>query len=231
MRRRTLLVPAWAGVALLGLLSALLYRWMERSGEFDLAKVCVYGCRTCDSAAVSTALRPFLGTPLGRVDLREIRDAVEVVPGMESAIAWRSWPDGLGVDIHPSRPVLLLSRGGWRSAVSDRGRNLPDSFISDTLPLFEVGGSPDPGVLRRIVIWASEGIPRGVDSFRVEGRCLEAVVGSRTLLLGDRGFSERLAKYSEALESGCLGSDWNQVDLRYEGQVVLRRSCGQGVSS
>jgi hypothetical protein len=228
--RRNLVATGASAALLLCLLAALLYRWLERSGEFDLESVRVYGCRPADSAAIAEALEPCIGQPLGRMDLQALRAALEHLGGFESATLRRDWPDAVGLEIRLSRPVLVLARGEWRSAVSDRGMNLPDTFLSDTLPVFEVSGSPDSAVLREVVAWASGGVPEGVDQFRIDGDCVKAVVSGKTLLLGDGDFSRRLAAFFEAEDSGLLGPGWDEADLRYDGQVVLRSIGGQGVT-
>lgn len=225
------LAALWAGIVLLGFLGALLYRGLERRGDFNLTAAMVYGCRSCDSTEVSMALRPFFGCPLGRIEPAQVRSALQDLGGIEDARVWREWPDGIGLEIRIARPVLILAMGRWRSAVSDRGENLPETFLSDTLPLFEVEGGADPSVLREIVSWASGGVPREVEYFRIDGRCLEAVIGGRTLLLGEGSFSRRLATFSQAEASGLLDSEWDQVDLRYGGQVVLRRNGSRGGAS
>jgi len=231
VRRRAAAFLVWASVVLAAALAALGYRWLERRGEFELRRVLVYGCRPADSAEVASAVEGCFGRSLGKIDPEQVAEALEGLRGFESAAVWRSWPDAICAEISIARPVLVLRSGSWASPVSDRGENLPASFLSDTLPVFDLQGMPDPSVLRSAVAWAARGgVPEDAAALTIQGDCISAFMEGHVLLLGAGDYEERLAVYRRVYGAGLIGTGWDVIDLRYEGQTVLRRS-DQGVSS
>jgi hypothetical protein len=218
-------VPAVFVACLLG------YRWVERDGGFDLSSIGVWGCRMADSVPVATVLAPLVGTPLGSLDLSDVEARLESLPGVEAAEVWREWPREIGVWIRPARPVVVFEYRGALSPVSDRGENLPASFLSDTLPVVSISGSPDPEMIRRIVIWlAGDGSGCPVDGLILEARGLVARTGGCTVILGDRDFSGRLESWSSVRACGFSGEGWDEVDMRFSGRVVLRKLDRTGAS-
>lgn len=228
-RGRSLSLAFSASLGVLFLFGVLLYRWKEREGCFDLESFRIWGCRKADSTALSAVLAGYFGTPLGGLDTGAIELALEAVPGIESASVWREWPDEVGVSLELSRPVVVFVSDGGPVAVSSSGEELPATFLSDTLPVVGFRTSPDPGLLRSVVGWAAGGGASGAaDSLCIDRRGLVALEDGVRLILGDEDFGGRLRAWRAV--SGCiaLSGGWEEADMRFDGQIVLR---GAGTGS
>ncbi len=223
MRGRSLALAFSVSLGVLFLLGVLLYRWKEREGCFSLEAFRLWGCRKADSTAIASVLSPLFGMPLGRMDIEAVEHALEALPGVERASAWREWPDAAGVSLELSRPVVAFVIGGCPTAISSTGEELPATFLSDTLPVVGLAVAPDPGVLRNVVAWAACGGARGaVDSLYIDESGLVALESGMKLVLGREDFSGRLRAWRAV--SGCiaLSGGWEEADMRFDGQVVLR---------
>lgn len=225
MRGRSLALAFSASLGVLFLFGVLLYRWKEREGCFDLESFRLWGCRKADSTALAAALAPYFGIPLGRLDTGAVERAIESMPGVDSASVWREWPDGAGISLELSRPVVVFVLDGCPTAVSSSGEELPATFLSDTLPVVGLKIAPDPGVLRSVVGWAAGGGAAGAaDSLCIEECGLVALEDGMRLVLGDEDFGGRLRAWRAVSDCIALSGGWEEADMRFDGQIVLRGS-------
>ncbi len=225
MRHRAVFLSASAVALVLTCLAFLGFRHLEREGRLDLREVAVWGAREVDSASVAAVLAPCLGTPLSRLSPRGIASGLEALPGIDSARVTLDPPDRLLVEITLSRPVLAVDTESGRTAVTEDCEVLPNSFLSDTLPVVAVSDGGDPrGILPGVALWAArEGVPASIGGLAIEGEGLVAILQDGTrIILGDCEFGTRLGLYGVVTSKTVLEVGWTEADMRFRGQVVLR---------
>jgi len=90
------------------------------SSRIDVAGLDAPGARA-DADAVRAAIASDVGTPLPRLDLGAMGDAVSGVDGVRSATVSRKWPDGVRVDVVPRIPVAAVPVGEEFALVDSDG--------------------------------------------------------------------------------------------------------------
>ena len=222
------------GAAVLIFLLALGYRWAEREGHFDLVTVRVRGCRQdSDSSMVADVVRPFMRQPLGKVDCETIRQSLLAMEGVSGVRVRRSWPGTIRIDLSLALPALRLTVAGSAgvSVMSLEGERLPASFDADTLPRVVLSTASDSLVVPALLAWASDGDLPVEDSghLAVENGCvcwIDEQTGNR-VILGSSNLAGQWELLSCLRARGLITGDWSELDLRFDGQVILRRD-GRG---
>ena len=86
--------------------------WFSPLFALDASKVSVVGAGgSVDEASVIEAVSPYVGTPLPRLDLGSIVDAVSGLDGVRSATATRAWPDGVTVAVEARVAIAAVPDG------------------------------------------------------------------------------------------------------------------------
>jgi len=211
-------------VSLLAFGGALLYRSAERSGRFDLDTVRINGIRFADSAAVAEILIPYFSMPIGSIDRDSLENELEALAGIETAETSLIWPSSIRIRATLSRPVLLFSDESGTYPISVDCEILPETFISDTLPVVVIEGRTDPTGVTKVVEWLSDGLPDNwCGNLVLDGRTLSIRFdGQRAVILGENDLSERWTAYRTVESCALLSGDWCEMDLRYSNQAVLR---------
>jgi cell division septal protein FtsQ len=121
------LLPSWRTLAIAfgGLLAtALAYAVARESALFSVQTVQVRGASPAVTRQVETALRPFEGESLLRLDLDVVQSRLVALPTVHQASLDRAFPHTLRVSVAAERPVAVLRRGSEAWLVSARGRVL-----------------------------------------------------------------------------------------------------------
>ncbi len=86
---------------------------------------------------VKTALTPLVTTSLYQVDLKEVRQALERLPWVETASVQRVWPDALTIEIEEQQPVAR-----WRNEalINDKGALFKPDNLAEFNDLPEIVG-------------------------------------------------------------------------------------------
>ena len=214
-----------AGVlTLLAFGGALIYRSAERSGRFDLDTVRVTGIRPADSAAVCQIVAPCFGQPLGTIDREMLEFSLEELPGVETANVSVVWPTTLRIRATLSRAVLVLQDGEESRPVSQGCEVLPSTFMSDTLPVVRLEGNPDSTSVAEVICWLSSGTPCSWEGSLVlrDGILSVRLDDNRSVILGDGDLPGKWDTYRAVRACALLEGNWNEMDLRFGGQAVLR---------
>lgn len=209
------------------------YRWLERGGTFDLETVRVRGARSQDSVAVCSVVAPLFGTSIWRIDGDSLSGVLGDVPGVRSASVRRLPFTGMLISIELERVALAIRDSVSTVPLSIHGERLPESFLSDSVPIVFTSVEIDDVTAGRLAEWLGEVTPGGaVNGMVYSGDGLAVMLDSGcTVLLGKGGFRRGWEGYT-ALSSATDGLDeWDLVDMRFQGQAVLReteRDIGQG---
>jgi cell division septal protein FtsQ len=121
------LLPSWRTLAIAFgalLATALAYAVARESALFSVQTVQVRGAPPAVTRQVETALRPFEGESLLRLDLDVVQSRLVALPTVRQASLDRAFPHTLRVSVAAERPVALLRRGSAAWLVSARGRVL-----------------------------------------------------------------------------------------------------------
>lgn len=226
MSRRGLILSSVAGALLFLVLSLLLFRSLERDGEFDLVEISVWGCRDVDSTIVAGCLTSYLGRPLPELSANEMEAALSAVHGIDSAVVWFELPDRAGVLVDLDDPVMVVRDGATETAMTEYCEPLPPSFLSDTLTIVVINGGRAERVLGELAGWVSEReIPGDVDSIIVEPSGAVAVIrdGMR-IILGYGDFGRRLRTFMTVEGRSVVREGWVEADMRFDGQIILRET-------
>jgi hypothetical protein len=223
------------GAAVLVFLLALGYRWAEREGHFDLMTVRVRGCRQdSDSSMVADVVRPFMRQPLGKVDCEIIRESLLAMEGVSGVRVRKSWPATIRIDLSLAVPALRLTVAGATgvSVISMEGERLPASFDADTLPRVVLSAVSDSLAVPALLAWASDGDLPVEDSGHlvVDNGCvcwIDEQTGDR-VILGSSDLAGQWELLSCLRSRGLIDGDWSELDLRFDGQVILRRDGTDG---
>jgi cell division septal protein FtsQ len=224
-RRRTafwiLLVSGLSAFAI-----AMGYRWCERGGSFNLDTVRVRGIRAADSSAVCEVVSPLFGRSIWQIDPAEVESSLLEIPGIDSVSVSRAPLRGLILDIRVSRPVFAISDSSGVTAVSSEGEPLPSRFLTDSIPVIESWAGIDCEVSKKLAEWfITEDIELDSLIFRYSDYGLSVFTSSECeVLLGVSRFSERWNGYLQLASSMSDYGSWNQVDMRYSDQAILREA-------
>lgn len=90
-------------------------------------------------AEVSAVLAPYVGVPLIRLNLRQITEQLEALPGIKQASVARSWPTGLSVSLVPRVAAAVVKDGPEFVLLDAEGEHLERvAQAPDGLPLVVV---------------------------------------------------------------------------------------------
>ncbi len=215
----TLFVLAIAAFA-----SAMLFRWLDRGGTFDVDTIRVRGIRLADSAAVAAELVPLLGRSLWSVPPDSMEERLRSAPWVETAEVQRRPPGTLVVSIGLERAGFMLATPGDTVPVSLEGHPMPGSFRSDTLPLVGAECMPEEALRRTLSGWLDswDPEPEGV-SLRLgfQGVVAELANGVE-VLLGESCLERRWRSFRAVGHVVAAREEYGVVDMRFGGQAVLR---------
>ncbi len=230
-RRKIIWILLLSGIVAFAL--AMAYRWFERGGAFDLDLVRVRGIRQADSAAVCLAVEPLFGTSIWQIDLEEVQDRLEDIPGIDAAAVSRELFRGIILQIELAEPIFAISDSTGTAAISLSGERLPTNFLTDTIPVVDAPGNMSISVSASLAEWFDT-IEFEYDSlvFRYSGKglsvfksdCCEVILGIDNLTGRWRDYCHLEASISD------LGY-WEQVDMRYFDQAILRRNTQESTDS
>lgn len=205
---------------------AMAYRWFERGGAFDLDVVRIRGIRQADSAAVSSAVEPLFGTSIWQINLKEVRDRLEDIPGIDAAAVSRELFTGIILQIELAEPVFAISDSSGSIAISLSGERLPTNFLTDTIPVVDAPGIMNISVCASLAEWF-ETVEFEHDNlvFRYSDKGLSVFMSEYCeILLGIDNLAGRWRDYCLLEASISDLGYWEQVDMRYFDQAILRRN-------
>jgi cell division protein FtsQ len=174
---RLLQLLALGGAAALGVAAwvVLFSSWLA------VQDVQVVGTKHLAAEEITRAAAVTAGTPLARLDLAEVAERVEQVPGVAQARAERSWPRAVRITVVESAPVAVVLEGGTYSAMDERGvlfRELaappPRLPLVDADSLAPEGRAAALGEVAEVVSSLAPAIARRVD--HVELSSVDSIV-------------------------------------------------------
>ncbi len=230
-RNRIIWILLLSGIIAFAL--AMTYRWFERGGAFDLATVRVRGIRQADSSAVCIAVESLFGTSIWQIDLEEVQDRLEDIPGIDDAAVSLELLNGIVLRIELAEPIFAVSDCTGTIAISSSGERLPVTFMTDTIPVVDAPCDISTSVYASLAEWF-ENVDFEHDSlvFRYSDEGLSVFMGDcREVLLGIDNLSGRWKDYC-LLEASMSDLDnWEQIDMRYFNQAILRRKTEEHIDS
>ncbi len=212
---------------------AMAYRWFERGGAFDLATVRIRGIRQSDSSAVSHAVEPLFGISIWQIDLEEVQDHLEDIPGIDAAAVSLELLNGLVLRIELAEPVFAVSDSTGTIAISSSGEHLPANFLTDTIPVVDAVSNINTSVSASLAEWF-ENVEFKYDNlvFRYSDEGLSVFLSDRCeVLLGIDNLSGRWRDYCLLEASISDLGKWEQVDMRFFNQAILRRNTEEHIDS
>ncbi|MBD3368231.1 MAG: FtsQ-type POTRA domain-containing protein [Candidatus Eisenbacteria bacterium] len=220
--------------------------WGEESGRFVLEGIEVEGNTVLTSDEVITLAGVQRGASLLDVDIREVERAVAAHSRVTRARASRRLPDRLTICLTERRPAALVAdgHGGWVEVTSD-GTVLPTVERTDVVDLPVVTGVKAPAVgvaageeltaALRVLERAWEVAPElwmDISEIRIapgSGLTIYTVADGAEVRVGlgalTRSDLKRL--WLVLADAGARGRRVEQVDLRYDRQVIVRFADGQ----
>ncbi|MDO5060860.1 MAG: FtsQ-type POTRA domain-containing protein [Actinomycetaceae bacterium] len=181
LRSAKLRAYGWYGVSLL--VGAVVVGWaiwgIFFSSLFSLDRnliIVTNGADKVNTAQIQETLDPWVGTPLPRLKLAELTDAVETIPLVKTASISREWPNGLSVDLQLRVPTFAVSGGSVWEVYDAEGVKIASeakvpagTFVAEvssqepavkakSLQLMnQVKGQLDSEVLAQVVSFRSDG--------------------------------------------------------------------------
>lgn len=226
-RRSTAIWFSFFFTALLIFSAFLGYRWAKRENLFNLEIVRIRGCSKEDSSAVAAVFENMMNKPLGDLDIRGIVNDLEKISGVNDARIKRYWPKTLFVELTAEEPFLILNLDGKMNVLSRNGSCLPENLYSDTLLCLFLDSSLDTAVIPAVIELADSMYCYGNydDGFLavMENMVIWKYIDGKRVILGDENLFEKWLLYEELIRIDVLPLDWDELDLRFSGQVVLRR--------
>ena len=230
-RRKIFWILLLSGIVAFAL--AMGYRWFERGGAFDLDTVRIRGIRHADSSAVCLAVEPLFGTSIWQIDLEEVQDHLEDIPGIDDAAVSRELFTGMILRIELAEPIFAVNDSTGTVAISSTGERLPANFLTDTITVVDAPGNMSISVSASLAEWF-ETVEFDHDSlvFRYSDKGLSVFMSDGCeVLLGIDDLSGRWRDYC-LLEASISGlGNWEQVDMRYLDQAILRRKTPESIDS
>jgi cell division protein FtsQ len=238
-------IAAVSGAALVGSTVVLRrYRhWVSGSTRFHIGRVCVEGNDLVPEKEILALARIPERSSIWKNDLRRIEKRIETHPFIRNAVVARRFPDAVRIRVVEKKPVALVQVSGSLFCLDSEGGLLPakPGKLYD-LPCVDAGTAPP---VRIGQILGTERIRRSLDwlCFVLEKRPslypeISEISFSKTdgyvattsrkgvpVRLGF-GCDERKLRVLEAFLQEWVRnpelSHVESVDLRFEGQVVLR---------
>src|SRR5213595_2464251 len=214
-------------------------QWLLTTPRFAVVSVDVRGTSRVSAARILAAAAVQPGTSLFGLDPRAVASRVEAIPEIRRADVVREFPNRVVISVEERRPFTLVHAGRlhW---VDEEGRLLgasPEAVVpqvpvvsglSDD-ELASMLSAPSPKALAAIALiralyrtgstLAAE--ISEIDMSRKDGPLLYTIDGVE-VRLGTEDWEERLARL-EGVLAQVTGRDVRAVDLRFRGQVILRR--------
>lgn len=209
-------------VSALLLAGVLAFRWAERDGRFDLETIFVTGLGCCDTTAVAGVVQNAFGTALHNIDTDSLARELCSVPGVRAATVTLIWPSSAHLDITLENAAAVLETPDGRVPVNILCRRLPDAWLSGGLPVVRVPADPDTSLLVSAVEfsdWLGESRENTVVILDSTG--VNVIDDDLLILLGSEDLEERWVSWGLV---SPMATGAGQVDLRFRGQAVLRRS-------
>ena len=214
-------------------------QWLLTTPRFAVVSVDVRGTSRVSAARILAAAAVQPGTSLFGLDPRAVASRVEAIREIRRADVVREFPNRVVISVEERRPFTLVHAGRlhW---VDEEGRLLgasPEAVVpqvpvvsglSDD-ELASMRSAPSPKALAAIALirallrtgstLAAE--ISEIDMSRKDGPLLYTIDGVE-VRLGTEDWEERLARL-EGVLAQVTGRDVRAVDLRFRGQVILRR--------
>ena len=154
-----------------------------------------------DAEDVRTAVAPFVGTPLTRLDLEEVSEAVGSLQLVREVDVARAWPDGLVVTVAERGAAMGEQAADSVRLVDDQGIVVrEDGDLPDGLPLAELpqdGPSRTAAAADVAAVWNAldDSLRDQVASIGADGHTVTlALTGSRTAVWGTAEDSDLKAR-------------------------------------
>ncbi|MGH7614100.1 MAG: cell division protein FtsQ/DivIB, partial [Gemmatimonadales bacterium] len=220
-----------------GALGAALVLWLGAPhllrgvGFFRVRQIELVGLRYLAPGAVMDALHL---APTASVfdDTERLITRVREMPGIADARVTRRLPGVLRVVVREVEPVALVARGGAEQrtlvAVDGGGRVLPydPSRVALDLPIAASADSALVGVLA-LVRSVDPTLFEEITSARAGRSTVVLQLGSRRVLMArDAGPEIIRAVVQVAQDLAARARPYAELDARYAGQIVVRRSTG-----
>ena len=219
MKTRALGMTIVSVVMLAGVLA---FRWADREGRFNLETVYVTGLEGADTTAVARALQHTFGRPLHQISVDSITAQIMLIPGVRDVDVSLIWPGSMHLMLDLEEAAVILDTPSGRIPVSLDCRELPEQWLSENLPVIRFTGEPDPLVLASAVAF-THGFRRELEGsvIMLDSTGVRVLENEVQVILGMDGLEERWLSWGlvRPLTEGGL-----QVDLRFRGQAVFRRS-------
>jgi cell division septal protein FtsQ len=222
--------PGWrllAGAAIALALWFGLPRLLSDLDFFQVRRVELVGVRYSDPDMIVAALGlPRRLSIFGDLDV--VRRRAAKVPGTSSVTVARRPPGTLRVEV-VERPVIALVPAGGRLALMDTSGGLmpfdPARSAPD-LPLAEAASPPVAGLLGRVHD-ADPALFARIASARGGPNAVELDLGGQRLLFRPDASSE-VIRTVMAVAQDCAqkGRQWQELDGRFAGMVIVRRGIG-----
>ena len=230
-RRQIIWILLLSGIIAFAL--AMAYRWFERGGAFDLATVRIRGIRQADSSALCLAVEPLFGTSIWQIDLEEVQDRLEDIPGIDAAAVSLELMNGIILRIELAEPIFAVSDSTGTTAISASGERLPVTFLTDTIPVVDAASNINTSVSASLAEWF-ENVEFEYDNlvFRYSDGGLSVFMSDRCeVLLGIDNLHGRWRDYCLLEASMSDLGNWEQVDMRFFNQAILRGKTEERIDS
>ncbi len=229
---------AVAGLVLFAPTRSLICRLMN--SVFSVRQVVIEAPHDLDSMEAASSCLDKLGRSLLDISQREMRKAIAEIPSVKSVKVRKVYPSTLVVDIQVRRPMFVVELGGELLGLSADGVLLPVPREARELPTLtglrftkaSPGGRITADYFSRLVSFCESLSAAGqlgpgsrikvVDQMEVY---IFGATGGPGLIFSLDEFDRQIGKFSRA--NGFLGSrkeECSFVDLRFKGQIVLRKS-------
>lgn len=224
MRRR---IYALAAVFLVVLIAALVVRWADRDGRFDLLAARIDNSGPVDSVRVAEILKPYFGESLLTMDIDTLTAALGSIEGLKRVSVTVSFPHSIIVNMTPERPAALVLSSAGDIPVTTEGVQLPPSWADPSLPVLSLEGSPGDDYIRTgLDLLLKRELYRTAEVRVCEWGILVVQDGVPVMFDGESAPADW--KTWEAIKTSVRASA-EMVDMRYGGQAVIRTAGGTEV--
>jgi cell division protein FtsQ len=206
--------------------------------QLVLADVKVYDASILTDNEVKALANVRVGSPLFGLSLSKISYRVEQNPFVKEAVVVRALPYDLTITVHERNPLALLAMPASMLSVDQNGVVLPLPLErKNNLPVITNISGPlsvgdtVKGNLMQAVKFLSDAEKLGpalsasIAEVQLQGDNLVAFTTASSLpvIIGKRSFEKKLLYLQEFLTkiASAGSSDYNYVDLRFDGQIVL----------
>ena len=204
--------------------------------QLVLQDVKVYDASILTAGEVKALANVHAGTPLYRLNLSKISSRVKQNPFVKEAVVVRALPYDLTITVHERDPLALLALPASMLSVDENGVVLPLPLerktgmpvITNISSMFSVGDTVS-GNLMQAVKFLSDAenlsLSASIAEVQLQGDNLLAFTTASSLpvVIGKGNFDRKLLYLQKFLTeiSGAGSDNYNYVDLRFDGQIVL----------